>query len=311
MRTLAWLALPMMSLLATTSARADDGAAAAALFKEGREALKRGDYAVACARLGESLRLDPAAAGTALNLAECEEHTGKLASAWQHFTLAAEKLAPGDDRKPLIKARLTALEPRLPRLSIRLAPGAPAGAKVVHNAVELGAGSLETPLPVDPGDHVVEVTAPGRMPQRFTLSIAAGETRQIDVTAGAPVSDEAPAAAAPGTSPLRIAGFVSAGVAAAGLGAAIATGVVAMQKKSVVDANCNPAPVSTCNQTGFDAAQTGKTLIAANAASWAIAAVAAGAGITLIVLGRSPAEKKAARLFVTVRTSGGELGGSF
>src|ERR1041384_7022387 len=61
-------------------AEPDSVAAAETLFREGREAVKRADYAVACPKFQESQRLDPAI-GTLLNLALCEESWGGLADA--------------------------------------------------------------------------------------------------------------------------------------------------------------------------------------------------------------------------------------
>ena len=58
-----------------------DPAAAEALFEAGRQAATRGDWTTACPKFAESQRLDPAP-GTLLNLADCEEHLGHLASAW-------------------------------------------------------------------------------------------------------------------------------------------------------------------------------------------------------------------------------------
>jgi hypothetical protein len=60
------------------SARDRDPVAAEALFRAGRDALKRGAWAAACSKLAESQTLDPAA-GTALNLAVCQEKLGNVA----------------------------------------------------------------------------------------------------------------------------------------------------------------------------------------------------------------------------------------
>jgi hypothetical protein len=62
-------------------AQSGDRAGAEALFEAGREALDKGDYEVACQRFEESNRLE-SAAGTILNLANCREQLGQLASAW-------------------------------------------------------------------------------------------------------------------------------------------------------------------------------------------------------------------------------------
>src|SRR5690349_9072722 len=69
---------------AAAPAIADESTArAAALFKEGREAMVHGNAATACPKFAESQRLDPAA-GTLRNLALCEEAIGELAKAVVH-----------------------------------------------------------------------------------------------------------------------------------------------------------------------------------------------------------------------------------
>src|SRR5690242_9683425 len=72
-------------------ARADparDREVADALFWEGRAAADAGDFATACEKFAQSLRLD-AAAGTLFNLAHCEERVGRFASALGHYREAA------------------------------------------------------------------------------------------------------------------------------------------------------------------------------------------------------------------------------
>src|SRR3984957_3025402 len=126
-----------------TSAEAqprDTGAAATALFLQGREAIDRGDYVTARAKLEESLELDPSAAGTLINLALCDEKTGRIAHAWQDLHHALDLLASGDSRRiAYVRDRLKAIEPMVPQLTLRLSPGAPAGAHVVRAGVEVGA----------------------------------------------------------------------------------------------------------------------------------------------------------------------------
>src|SRR5450432_3403221 len=78
-----FLALPigLATMAAPSFARADDSAAAQALFDQGKKAMAALNYAEACPKLEESYRLQEAL-GTLLNLADCYQRQGKLASAW-------------------------------------------------------------------------------------------------------------------------------------------------------------------------------------------------------------------------------------
>src|SRR5262245_30450330 len=106
-----------------------DPVAAESLFREGRKALDAGDFVTARSRFAESRRLDPKP-GTLLNLARCDEQLGELASAWQLYRQGLDQLAADDDRREFVQERLADLEKRLPKLTIRLARGARADARV-------------------------------------------------------------------------------------------------------------------------------------------------------------------------------------
>src|SRR5687767_15052938 len=67
-------------VLGAPSALASDTVAADAAFQEGRALMASGDLAAACARFEDSRRHEPAV-GTELNLGECYERLGRLASA--------------------------------------------------------------------------------------------------------------------------------------------------------------------------------------------------------------------------------------
>jgi hypothetical protein len=297
MRRRVFLPLVAIALSNALPAAADgtgtDPAAAAALFQEGREAARRGDYAAACPKLADSYRLDPAP-GTLLNLADCNEHLGKLASAWQLFQQAAEHLTPTDNRMPVAKQRIAALELRLPRLSVSLAPSAPPGAKVTRDAVELGSGSLNTALPVDPGEHVVIVSAPDREDRRYTVKVDQGKTERIVVEAGLPVvklpeqkEKEPPKVALPvrrtGLGMVRTVGLVVGSAGLVGLGFAIGTGLALPGKQSIVDDHCGADDL--CDKVGYEAAQSGKTLAAVNTAMWFVGGIVTGVGAALIIVG--------------------------
>lgn len=161
------------------------GAAAEALFESGHEAMSRGDYDTACARFAESNRLDPAV-GSLLNLAACEEKRGRLATSWQLFKRVMSDLPPGDDRYPIAQRRASALRPRVPHVTLKLASDAPKQTTVKYGAVVLGQASFDVPLPFDPGEHTLLVGAPEREARSYTVKVAEGETKVLTVGPGDP-----------------------------------------------------------------------------------------------------------------------------
>ncbi|MCA9713439.1 MAG: PEGA domain-containing protein, partial [Myxococcales bacterium] len=167
---------------APTAARAQDAKKGAAelLFKDGQQLLADGKTAEACGKFEESQRLDPAI-GTLLNLARCYELDGRLATAWQTY-LAAEKMARvGKDKKRANAAKDLAgkLEGRLPKLIISVTDR-PAGLAVQDGGVAFDLGLLDLPVPVDPGPHRIEATAPGYQP--FTTEVDLPEGQAVTVT---------------------------------------------------------------------------------------------------------------------------------
>ncbi|HEU5075007.1 MAG TPA: hypothetical protein VFU02_12545 [Polyangiaceae bacterium] len=161
------------------------GAAAEALFESGHEAMSKGDYDTACARFAESNRLDPAV-GSLLNLAACEEKRGRLATSWQLFKRVMSDLPPGDDRYPIAQRRASALRPRVPHVTLKLASDAPKQTTVKYGAVVLGHASFDVPLPFDPGEHRLLVGAPEREARAYTVVVSEGETKVLTVGPGDP-----------------------------------------------------------------------------------------------------------------------------
>src|SRR5690606_32565981 len=73
----ACLALP------ATPVEAANTSAAEVLFQAGRAAMRRHAYDEACLKFKESNQIDQAP-GTVMNLANCEEKRGNVATAWEH-----------------------------------------------------------------------------------------------------------------------------------------------------------------------------------------------------------------------------------
>jgi hypothetical protein len=130
---------------------------AESLFRSGKDALQRGDYEVACPRLAESQRLEPAA-GTLLALALCYEGWGKNATAWALFQEAeAMARAQGrNDRVAIARARVQALEAGLSFLTIEREPEVPASVEVSVDGVRFGEAGFGAQTAVNVGSHHVQ-----------------------------------------------------------------------------------------------------------------------------------------------------------
>src|SRR5436305_1114019 len=104
---------------AQPKAAGDGNVAAESLFREGKRLMKDHQIAAACEKFEASERLDESV-GTLLNLADCREKAGQLATAWADFLKAASVArASGDgSRESEAKVRAKALEPRLSYLTI-------------------------------------------------------------------------------------------------------------------------------------------------------------------------------------------------
>ncbi|HEU5075886.1 MAG TPA: hypothetical protein VFU02_16950 [Polyangiaceae bacterium] len=167
-----------------------DKAAAEALFDEALELMSNKRYTEACPKLEESQRID-AGIGTLLYLAECYEKSGRTASAWATFREAASAASAAGqaDRARQGKARADRLEPNLSKLTVRVAAEnkAISGFQVTRSGEPVQASLFDAAVPVDPGQLVIEATAPGYEPFTKTVTIPAnGGRAEIQVPALAP-----------------------------------------------------------------------------------------------------------------------------
>ncbi len=198
--------LPMaLALLSPTAAFADppsaargggDPAAAEVLFYDARQLMEKGKYNEACPKLEESMRLDTGV-GTQFNLADCNEHIGKLASAWAGFleVAAQSKSTNQPEREKLARKRAAALEPRLPKLVVDV-PAPTPGLEVKRDGIVVGAAAFGTSIPIDAGTHRVVATAPGKQWETVVQAVE-GKTARIAVPRDLPALPGALAAAAP------------------------------------------------------------------------------------------------------------------
>ena len=143
------------------------------LFNEGKALMESQDYAAASSKFEESLRVQRGI-GTLYKLGECQEKLGKTASAWSTFSdvAAAADEAGQPDRARAAREKVQALGPKLSKLRIVVLAEADApDLDVQKDGISVSRVIWGKEVPIDPGEHTVTATAPGRSPWTKTLDI--------------------------------------------------------------------------------------------------------------------------------------------
>jgi hypothetical protein len=318
------IALLIVGAIAET-ARAEpspeEKAQADILFRDGRSLMNAEQFSLACAKFAESNRLDPAP-GTLMNLALCHEREGKTASAWAELNEVADR--PGDDpaRGPFARTRAAALEKRLSSLRVVLSTLAD-GEVVSIDGRPLGSGAVGSPLPLDPGDHVIEATAPGHVPWKREVRVTPGpvlidvDVPALDASVAAPPAppppmapesshaDEHTAAMRESVPVTKIAGYAvgAAGLLAIGIGTYF--GARTLSKKSDADALC---PNNRCagdpRVASLDDDAKSSALVSTVSMGLGAAAVVGGIVLVLTAPSADPAPTKATPRIATALALG-------
>jgi hypothetical protein len=290
--------------LAALPARAqgDPKVVAESLFRDAKKLMAEKNYAQACPMFAESQRLDPGG-GTLLNLAACHEGEGKTASAWAEYSeaLSAARRDGREDRTRVAEARIAALEPELPRLTLKLSDAARSTSpSVALDGVAIGATVLGLPTPIDPGTHKVTALAAGRKPFTATVELSPNTNKVLEIPAleedpGAGANPPSPAPS-PAPTPLtpveadspapshgggtqRVVAFAIGGGGLAAIAAGGVLGLRAISLKSSSDSECNPG----CTQAGVNDFNDGKTMANIATVGFAVGVVAIGVGVYLLV----------------------------
>jgi hypothetical protein len=268
-RALTWrVAIAIAALIGITSeasAQGTDVATAQVLFDDAKRLMLANNFAEACPKFLASERLDPKV-GTILNLADCYEKNGQTASAWARFLEArtmAERAGQAE-REAFARDRAAALAKRLSKLTVVLTPEARAisALQVKRDDVPIDPAALGIAAPVDPGAHVIEVTAPGRQAWSAKVDIAGEGAQQ---TVEVPGLAEAKTDAAPATpvatkdelSSQRKLAIAAGGVGVAGIAVGSVLGVLAITKWSDAKDGCDPAG---CTGASVSEGQSAETL---------------------------------------------------
>jgi hypothetical protein len=163
------------------------GAQAEVLFRQGRKLLDEGKLAEACGAFEESQKLDPLVT-TLLNLANCREKQGMIATAWGLF-LEVERqtrASTTDADKQLHETAMrfsAKLEGRVSKLTIAVpAESLVDGLEVLRDGASVAPIMWNRALPIDGGAYKVTARAPGATAWTGEVTIGAeGDSKTIEV----------------------------------------------------------------------------------------------------------------------------------
>jgi hypothetical protein len=287
------------------------------LARHGAEAFEQKDYKTALDRFTRAEALFPAPS-IAVMRARSLAQLGRLVEAIDAYEATARtplaSNAPAAFRDAVHDAARESedLSRRVPHLTlhIRADKGSiPAGLVVTLDGKPVPEALLDVERPIDPGTHDVLSTAPDRPAVTQRATVNEGDHLTLDVILGGdesghptPTSASESASVGTGTGEhtsgeakssgsSSVWGWALVGAGAAGIGVGAITGVIALNKKSSLDAKCNPGcPPSASSE--LDAFRSNRTL---SYVSFALGAVGlATGGYILLFTGQKDSSHVAA-----------------
>ncbi|HKO94576.1 MAG TPA: tetratricopeptide repeat protein [Polyangiaceae bacterium] len=294
------LGLGLSLSLASAPAAAEDAhsQAAEALFRQAKALMSKGEFAEACEKFSASHELEPGV-GTLLYLGDCYERAGRFASALDTFRQARVLAqARGDrERDHLASVRSAALEPRVPKLEIRVGAEQPADLQITINGSPIDRREFNRPLPRDSGGYEVRFSVPGYEPYTSRIELRNGQARAAVVNAPRlvaivvstfPAPEQTAPAETGGTQ--RVVAWVLGGAGVAlGIGAGVLAALAA-GKNNDSKADCDPADPNRCNPRGVSARQDAQSLATAATVTGLLGGLSLAGGVVLYVSAPSTSE---------------------
>lgn len=309
---------------AAEDASATETAAARSLAVEGLKLAQANNCAEAVPKLERAEKLYHSTV-VAIRLGECYVSVGRLVEGTELLRKSLREPQSTEPSPALAKALerakslVDSTKPRIAGLTVKVAAVQDMLVKV--DGVVVASAMVDTEIPTDPGEHNVEVTAPGFLRSATRLSLGEGERKSVTLTltrdpnavvapvapapeASAKAATTTPSAApeqtAPTTSspppapsaPNHTAAYVAWGVGAAGLAAGGVLGFLTLQKHNDLKDQC-PSGVCPPEQQGdLDSA---KKLGNLSTAAFAVGGAGVVLGTVLFFTVGSSSSDRAAR----------------
>ncbi|RLB57976.1 MAG: hypothetical protein DRI90_17310 [Deltaproteobacteria bacterium] len=293
------LLLLLAVLLATTGvAHAQpsdaDRATARALYVEGQKALAAGDFQAAADKFlrGESLFHAPT---MLVGLARAYVGLGKYVGAMESYNKVIREELPEKAPKAFVTAveeaknEVVGLDEKIGWVTISV--DGPSDPVVMLDDGEVSVASLGVKRAVNPGDHLVKVTAAGYLPAQQEFSIGAGATQEVALTLEAapegatesPGGGDGTGSAADGST-LRLVGFIGLGLGGAGLVLGAITGGLAIGKHGDLSDSCIDGSCPPDQQDNLDSYETMGTM---STIGFIAGGVLAATGLVLVLVAPS------------------------
>jgi hypothetical protein len=277
-----WFALSVGLIFSTEygtswAQNSTDKAAADALFDEGTKLIAKNENAAACEKFEASL-LKSRRVGTQMALAACYVKLGKTASAWSAFRAAADAAAAvHDKRQRVAEDQMKLLEAALSKIVIKIEiTNRIDGLTVRWDGVEVTPAEFGTPVPIDPGEHVVEARAPGRVAWSSKLSIpSAPGVVEVSV----PTLEKIPTPR-DARSPRRIFAYGLGGAGIATIEVSLIFGAMAKIKWNDAQLQCHDR---MCNQIGVDLAHRARNMGTVSTITFVAGTTALVTAVTLLL----------------------------
>ncbi len=262
-----------------------DAAKAQVLYDSATALMDDGKLSEACPKLEEVTKLVPDGLGARLTLAECYEREGRLASAWEMYSSTAVTAARTGQSARLEKAsqKALALFPRVSKLTVSVS--GPAlhleGLTIRRDGVVMNRAQWGEGIPVDVGDHVIEVESAGKSPWHREVHVARDgvvATVSVDASGGDAGDSDGSSSARPWQKPT---GYAATAVGLTTLVVGATVGGLAIAKSSEAGKLCSPNLV--CSMRGLELRDQARGFGNASTALIVIGAVTATAGVVLVV----------------------------
>jgi serine/threonine-protein kinase len=273
--------------------------AAEALFRQAKALMGQGQYPEACEKFSASQALEPGL-GTLLYLGDCYEHAGRFASALSTFTDARQFAhGRGDaEREHLASVRAAALEPRVPRLELRVgSEELPEGLQITLNGSPVERRDLNHAIARDAGSYELLFSAPGYQTFTSRIELRNGESRTAIVEVPPLVALAKTAAgheprepsSGRGSTQRVVAWVVGATGLVLGVGAGVFS-VLAAGRNADSKANCDRDRPNRCGPGGVSARQDAKDLASAATLAGIAGGIGVAGGVVLYVSAPSASE---------------------